>query len=96
MKPSEIFAQHRDTIRRIVLEHGMSNPRLFGSVLHGDDTDISDLDILVDAPKHISLFDLAGLQIDLEASVGTKIDVRLPEELHPRFRDLVLREALPV
>ncbi len=38
MKPSEAFEQHRETIRRLVHEHGMSNPRLFGSALHGDDT----------------------------------------------------------
>jgi hypothetical protein len=96
MKPSEAFAQHRDTIRRLVLEHGMSNPRLFGSALHGDDTDGSDLDILVDAPPRTSLFDLARLQIALEDQIGIKVDVRLPDELHPRFRQEVLAEAVPV
>jgi len=77
MKPSEAFAQHRDTIRRLVLEHGMTNPRLFGSALHGDDTEGSDLDILVDAGPTTSLFDLAGLQIALEEAIGIKVDVRV-------------------
>ncbi len=96
MKPSEAFAQHRDTIRRLVLEHGMSNPRLFGSALHGDDTDGSDLDILVDAPDHISLFDLARLELSITDALGIKVDVRLPDELHPDFREGVLAEAVPV
>jgi predicted nucleotidyltransferase len=96
MKPSEAFAQHRDTIRRLVLEHGMTNPRLFGSALHGDDTDGSDLDILVDAPRGISLFDIAGLQIELEDTLKIKVDVRTPEDLHPRFRSNVLSEAIAV
>ncbi len=63
MKPSEVFAQHRDTIRRIVLESGMTNPRLFGSVLHGDDTEASDLDILVDKAPNTSLFEARPARI---------------------------------
>jgi predicted nucleotidyltransferase len=96
MKPSEVFSQHRETIRRIVLESGMTNPRLFGSALHGDDTDGSDLDILVDEAPNTSLFDLAGLQIALEEALGIKVDVRVPEELHRAFRDQVVSEAIPV
>jgi hypothetical protein len=96
MKPSEAFAQHRDTIRRLVLDHGMSNPRLFGSALHGDDKDGSDLDILVDAGPKTSLFDLARLQLALEDAIGIKVDVRVPDELHRAFRDRVLAEAVPI
>lgn len=96
MKPSEAFAQHRETIRRLVLEHGMTNPRLFGSALHGDDVDGSDLDILVDAGPKTSLFDVAGLQLALEDTLNIRVDVRTPGDLHPRFRTVVLEEALPV
>jgi hypothetical protein len=96
MKPSEAFAQHRDTIRRLVLEHGMTNPRLFGSALHGDDLDGSDLDILIDVPRGKSLFDIIGLQLALEAALNIKVDVRTPGDLHPRFRTIVVEEALPV
>ena len=94
MKPSEAFEQHRETIRRLVTEHGMFNPRLFGSALHGDDTDDSDLDLLVDAPENISLLDLAELEIAVQDAVGIKVDLRLPEELHPSFRARVLAEAV--
>jgi hypothetical protein len=96
MRPSEVLPQHRETIRRIVLEFGMTNPRLFGSVLHGDDIDGSDLDILIDAPPRTSLLDLAKLQLALEDHIGISIDIRLPDELHPRFRDKVLAEAAPL
>ena len=96
MRPSEVYPQHRETIRRLVIDHGMANPRLFGSALHGDDTETSDLDILVDEATHTSLFDLARLQIALEKEIGIKVDVRIPGELHPRFRDRVVSEAIPV
>ena len=71
----------------------MANPRVFGSVLHGDDEEGSDLDILVDPSPRASLLDMAGLQIKLEKALGVKVDVRTPGELHPRFREKVLADA---
>ena len=48
MKPSEALASNRAAIRQVVESHRARNARVFGSVLHGQDTDSSDLDILVD------------------------------------------------
>jgi len=48
MKPSLALAQNRDAIREIVVRHRASNPRFFGSVVHGDDLNDGDLDLLVD------------------------------------------------
>ena len=55
MRPSEALPQYRETIRQLVLEAGMSNPRVFGSVLRGEDAEGSDLDILVDPAPRASL-----------------------------------------
>jgi uncharacterized protein len=96
MKPSEAIVLHRDTVRRIVLDSGMENPRLYGSVVHGDDADDSDLDLLVDPTADTSLLDLAKLQVELESAVGIRVDVRTPNFLPEHFRDKVLAEAIPV
>ncbi len=80
----------------MVLNSGMANPRLFGSVVHGEDGDDSDLDLLVDPTPETSLLDLARLQIELEATVGVKVDLRTPKFLPESFRDKVLAEAVPV
>jgi hypothetical protein len=96
MRPSEVLPQHRDAIRRMVLDSGMANPRLFGSVVHGDDADDSDLDLLVDPSPQTSLLDIAKLQIEIEAEVGIKVDLRTPKFLPATFRDKVLAEAVPV
>ncbi len=96
MKPSQAFTLHREAIREVVAASKLENPRLFGSALHGDDIEGSDLDILVDAPSGTSLFDLARLQIALEAQVGIAVDVRTAFELPEKFRSCVLAEALPV
>lgn len=96
MRPSEVLDQHRDAIRRMVRSAGMSNPRLFGSVIHGEDRESSDLDLLVDPAPETSLLDLAKLQVSLENAIGVKVDVRTPKFLPASFRDQVLAEAEPV
>jgi predicted nucleotidyltransferase len=96
MRPSEVLPLHRETIRRLVEEAGMSNPRVFGSALHGNDGEDSDLDILIDPSPRTSLLDLAGLQIEIEARIGAKVDLLTPKCLPLKFRQRVLDEAQPV
>ena len=55
-RPSVVLSQNRELIRHIVLSHRSNNPRIFGSVLHGTDTEGSDLDLLIDAGVFISDF----------------------------------------
>jgi predicted nucleotidyltransferase len=96
MKPSQALAAHRADIRRIVSMNRAENPRVFGSVLAGDDTEGSDLDLLVDALPGASLFDLGGLQVELESLLGIRVDLLTPADLPPKFRASVLAQALPV
>ena len=96
MRPSEILPQHRETIRQLVQQAGMANPRVFGSVLRGEDQEDSDLDILVDPAPRTSLLDLAGLQIDIAEKTGANVDLLTPNCLPVKFRQRVLDEAQPV
>ena len=96
MKPSLAFQLHREAIRKVVENHRTRNPRVFGSVLHGEDQDKSDLDILVDTLPGVTLFDLGAIQIELEEMLGVSVDVLTPDDLPVKFRALVLREAIPV
>jgi uncharacterized protein len=93
MRPSKTLQLHRDTIRQLVMQAGMANPRVFGSVLHGSDEDGSDLDLLVDPAPRTSLLDLAGLQIEIETRTGAKVDLLTPGSLPLRFREKILAEA---
>jgi uncharacterized protein len=96
MKPSEALPQHRETIRQLVQQAGMANPRVFGSVVRGEDEEGSDLDLLVDPAPQTTLLDLAGLQIELETKTGVKVDVLTSKSLPTKFRYKVLEEAQPV
>jgi len=96
MKPSDALHTHRDKIRRAVESHRVCNGRIFGSVIHGNDRDGSDLDVLVDTLPGTTLFDLGGLQVELEELLGIPIDVLTPGDLPSKFREQVLAEAVPI
>ncbi|MDL2354933.1 MAG: nucleotidyltransferase domain-containing protein [Pseudomonadota bacterium] len=96
MKPSTALNVHRDAIRRIVESHRAGNARVFGSVVHGEDHDDSDLDILIDPTPMTTLMDVAAIQVELEQLLGVTVDVLTPKALPDKFRLTVLAEAVPV
>jgi predicted nucleotidyltransferase len=96
MKPSTALETQRVAIRETASRFHTSNPRVFGSVLHGSDQEGSDLDLLVDALPGTTLFDLGGLQAELEDLLGVRVDVLTPDDLPPTFRKQVLAEAQSV
>ncbi len=96
MKPSEALQAHRAAIRRVVQSHRALNARVFGSVLHGRDTEESDLDILVDPTPETTLFDISAIRIELRNLLGVPVDVLTPNALPDKVRAAVLAEALPV
>jgi len=96
MKPSVVLEGKRQAIHELVERFRVTNPRLFGSVLHGSDHEGSDLDVLVDPLPETTLFDLGGLQVELEDLLGVTVDVRTPGDLPLKFRTRVLEEAIPL
>ncbi len=74
----------------------MLNPRVFGSVARNEDTEASDLDILVDTQPNTSLLDIAKLQLSLEKKLGIHVDVLTPKSLPESFRNQVVLNAIPI
>ena len=83
MKPSVALENKRTAVREAARRFRAANPRIFGSVLHGTDRENSDLDLLVDALPGATLFDLGGLQEELEALLGVQVDLLTPADLPP-------------
>ncbi|MEY4908110.1 MAG: hypothetical protein RL260_1828 [Pseudomonadota bacterium] len=96
MKPSEAMHSHREAIRRVVEAHRARNVRVFGSVLHGLDTDSSDLDLLIDPTPETTLFDIGAIRHELGRLLGVPVDVLTPNALPDKFRAAVLAQARPV
>lgn len=96
VKPSEALASNRAAIRHVVESHRARNARVFGSVLRGQDTDSSDLDILIDPTPETTLFDISAIRVELRKLLGVPVDVLTPNGLPDKFRATVLAEASPV
>ena len=96
MKPSEALHLHRRKILALVRSHKATNPRVFGSTIRGEDTESSDLDLLVDPLPGATLLDLGAIQAELEDLLRVRIDVLTPGDLPPKIRAQVLSEAVRV
>lgn len=96
MRPSQALDSKRSAVREAANRYRAANPRVFGSVLHGTDRDGSDLDLLVDALPGATLFDLGGLQDELQTLLGLHVDLLTPTDLPHKYRAKVLAEAQPV
>ncbi len=96
MKPSIAYQQHREAIRQIVERHHAKNPRIFGSVLRGEDTDGSDLDILIDTTEETTLFDVGAIRTELIDLLGVEVDVLTPGALPERWKMEVLSKSRSV
>jgi len=96
MKPSDALASNRAAIRQVVELHRARNARVFGSVPRGQDTDGSDLDLLVDPTPETTLLDIGAIRHKLGKLLGVPVDVLTPNALPDSFRATVLSEARPV
>jgi len=96
MRPSQALQLHRQAVRQIAFQHHVQDVRVFGSVLRGEDTDGSDLDLLVDPTPETTLMDIGAIRYELRKLLGVSVDVLTPKSLPDSFREQVLLEARPV
>lgn len=87
--PHEALEQHRDELKALAVDYGLSNVRVFGSAAQGTDTAQSDLDILVTRAPNVGLLTIAEFAFAAEQLLGVPVDVvtdgRLPAD-HPMTR----------
>ena len=82
-----IQSPYRGNVRRV---------SLFGSHLHGNPRTDSDVDLLIELFKPMSMLKLVRMERELESALGAKVDLRTPSSLSKYFRSDVLREAEPI
>jgi len=82
----------RRSITGILLRNGARKAALFGSIVRGEATEESDIDLLVEFEGRRSLLDLAGLKIELQDLLGRSVDVLTYDSLHPLLRERIMSE----
>jgi predicted nucleotidyltransferase len=87
------LAQLKPAVLRITRKYGVKNVRIFGSYARGEQRPTSDIDLLVDLPKNMSLLDLVGLKLDLEEELKRKVDVVPSDSVKPTLRPYILADA---
>ncbi len=100
MKEKKEVQQEIEEVKRKilpVLEHyGVKKAGLFGSVVHGELREDSDIDILVEIEKDISLLDFVGFKLEIEEKLGRKVDLIEYSEIKPLLKDSILKEQVAI
>ena len=90
------IAGRREAILALAAKYGASNLRLFGSVARGEQSEASDVDLLVQMARGTSLLDHVGLMQELEELLHCRVDLVNENCLYPRIRERVLAEAVAI
>lgn len=80
----------------ILKKYGVKKAGIFGSVARGEESEKSDIDILVELPDEATLLDLAGLKIELEELFGKKVDVLTYDSIYPPLKEPILSEEVAI
>jgi predicted nucleotidyltransferase len=94
MNTLKLIQDKKSDILAIAARHGAANVRLFGSVARGDDSETSDVDLLVSMEKNRSLYDLIGLQQDIQKILNRKVDVLTDKSINSYLQTKILQEAV--
>lgn len=86
----------RQAVLEVIRDYRGRNPQVFGSVAVGQDTDESDIDLLVEFDQPPSLLSLARLERALSGVVGFPVEVTPAGNLPPHKRTRISRESIPL
>jgi len=86
----------KEKIIPILKGAGVTRSALFGSYVRGEETEDSDVDILVDYPEGYSLFDVVALQYTLEDALGKSVDLVGFKNIKPRLKEYILSEQVSI
>jgi len=84
------------TIVSILKRNNIRKAGIFGSYARGDFKKNSDIDILIMPSKTMSLLDLSGLKIELEETLGKKVDLVSYNYIHPYLKDKILESEVKI
>jgi predicted nucleotidyltransferase len=91
------IATNSAALERVCRSHRIVRLLLFGSHLQGTANPDSDLDLLVEfEPGHVPGFAFVTIERELSELFGRRVDLRMRDDLHPRFRDTVSATAEPI
>ncbi len=80
----------------ILKKYGVKRAGIFGSVVRGEETEKSDIDILVEIEGRVSLLDFVGLKLELEEALGRNVDLGEYSTIKPIIKEQILSEEVAI
>ena len=96
MDTKELLGKLRELKPTILADYKAKDIGLFGSFVRGEQSESSDIDVLVEFEEGADLFDLVGLGQYLEEVLQRKVDVVPKRAIRPELRESILQEAVSV
>ena len=93
---TQLLDYPKDNLKEFCQANDLTYLGLFGSVVRGDETETSDVDVLIDFKKDISFFELARMQFALEALFGRSVDLVPRPNLKAALRPYIEQDLLTI
>ena len=86
----------RNELLKIASKYGVSNIRVFGSVVRGEEKKTSDIDFLVSQGKGVSLFEIVRFKREVEKLLKRKTDIILEDSVSKFLKDKIFKEVVAI
>lgn len=96
MRKNIAVSEIKRKIVPILKKAGITGSSVFGSAARGELKDTSDIDILIDFDRKMTLFDLVGLEQELESALGRAVDLVTRRSLYAPLKKSIEREEISI
>jgi len=95
-KISKNIGKIKPKIIKILKRYNIKKAGIFGSYVRGEQKKVSDIDILIEPARNMSLLDISGLKIELEKALDKKVDIISYKYIHPYLKDKILESEVKI
>ncbi|MBU4070181.1 MAG: nucleotidyltransferase family protein [Nanoarchaeota archaeon] len=86
----------KNKILPILKKHNVKKAGIFGSYARGEEKKNSDIDILIQPTKDMSLFDIVGIEIELKNILGKKVDLLTYKSINRYIKKYILNDEVKI
>lgn len=90
----ERLRELRSLIERLAAASHLDDVQVYGSIARGDQSELSDVDLLVTPRAEATMFDIAQFEIDMETLLGVPVSVLSAAALNSEHDAAILRDAV--
>lgn len=84
---------YKPQILELAKKYGVTDIRVFGSVVRGEAKEGSDIDLLVNRVEGSDAWGIGGFYYDASELLGCKVDITTENALSKYLKDNILKEA---